>query len=160
IVGWNGAVTFFSEPKGLFTSSIIVAVAASVLIGLGMRMYARFQKLCFYGGVIALAIVMLLLLIHTQSEFHRAFNVHAHRPYGTNGDAYAATLKAGNAHVAGIGSLAIGSTILLIPFLFFFNLWSNWGATLYGEVRGASDFKKNIQAMAGALLATSAVAVI
>src|SRR5579862_1228750 len=25
IVGWNGAVTFFSEPKGLFTSSIIVA---------------------------------------------------------------------------------------------------------------------------------------
>jgi len=47
-----------------------------------------------------------------------------------------------------------------IPFLFFFNLWSNWGATLYGEVRGASDFRKNIYAMGGALLATTAVAAI
>jgi APA family basic amino acid/polyamine antiporter len=42
----------------------------------------------------------------------------------------------------------------------FFNLWSNWGATLYGEVRGASDFRKNIYAMAGALVATSITAVL
>jgi hypothetical protein len=42
----------------------------------------------------------------------------------------------------------------------FFNLWSNWGATLYGEVRGASDFRQNIFAMAGALVATSITAVI
>jgi basic amino acid/polyamine antiporter, APA family len=42
----------------------------------------------------------------------------------------------------------------------FFNLWSNWGATLYGQVRGASDFRKNIYAMGGALVATSAVAVV
>ena len=42
----------------------------------------------------------------------------------------------------------------------FFNLWSNWGATLYGEVRGASDFRQNIYAMAGALVATSIAAVI
>jgi amino acid transporter len=44
--------------------------------------------------------------------------------------------------------------------LLFFNLWSNWGATLYGEVRGASDFRKNIYAMGGALLATTAAAII
>jgi APA family basic amino acid/polyamine antiporter len=50
--------------------------------------------------------------------------------------------------------------LLLIPFLAFFNLYSNWGATLYGEVRGASDFRKNIYAMAGALLFTSAAAVV
>ena len=42
----------------------------------------------------------------------------------------------------------------------FFNLWSNWGATLYGEVRGASDFRKNIYAMAGALITTSIAAII
>jgi amino acid transporter len=42
----------------------------------------------------------------------------------------------------------------------FFNLWSNWGATLYGEVRGASDFRKNIYAMGGALIATTIVAVV
>src|ERR671913_88360 len=42
----------------------------------------------------------------------------------------------------------------------WFILWSNWGATLYGEVRGASDFRKNIYAMGGALVVTSAVAAI
>ena len=54
-----------------------------------------------------------------------------------------------------LGGLAFGSTILLIPMIAFFNLWSNWGATLYGEVRGASDFRKNIIAMAGALVVTT-----
>ena len=29
-----------------------------------------------------------------------------------------------------------GETLLLIPFLCFWILWPNWGATLYGEVRG------------------------
>jgi APA family basic amino acid/polyamine antiporter len=160
IIGWNGAVTFFGEPKGLFASSIFVAVAASVLISLGMRTYARFQKICFYGGCIGLAIVIVLLLVHSKSDFISSFNSQSHKLYGTNGDAYAATLAAGNAHVASVGSFAFGSTVLLIPFIFFFNLWSNWGATLYGEVRGASDFRKNIKAMGGALLATSAVGAI
>jgi amino acid transporter len=50
--------------------------------------------------------------------------------------------------------------VLLIPMIAFFNLWSNWGATLYGEVRGASDFRKNIYAMAGALVTTSIAAII
>src|SRR5947209_3044661 len=59
-----------------------------------------------------------------------------------------------------LGGLAFGSTVLLIPMIAFFNLWSNWGATLYGEVRGASDFRKNIMAMAGALVVTSIGAVI
>jgi len=55
---------------------------------------------------------------------------------------------------------AFGSTLLLIPLLVFFNLWSNWGATLYGEVRGASDFRKNVYAMGGALVVTTLVAVV
>jgi amino acid transporter len=36
----------------------------------------------------------------------------------------------------------------LIPFVVFFNLYPQWGATLYGEVRGASDFKRQAGAMA------------
>ena len=56
--------------------------------------------------------------------------------------------------------MRFGATILLIPMIAFFNLWSNWGATLYGEVRGASDFRKNIYAMAGALIATTGLALV
>jgi amino acid transporter len=155
IVGWQGGVSFFSRAAGLFVSSIIVAVAASVLVALGIRTYAKFQKLCFYGGLIGLAIVVVLLLFHSKSDFQSAFNSRTAALYGTTGDAYATTLKVGNAGTGSIASFAIGSTILLIPFIFFFNLWSNWGATLYGEVRGASDFRKNIYAMGGALVATT-----
>ena len=32
--------------------------------------------------------------------------------------------------------------MLLVPAMMFFILWPNWGSTLYGEIRGASDFKR------------------
>ncbi len=40
-------------------------------------------------------------------------------------------------------------TWFLIPFALFWMAWPNWGATLYGEVRGAKDFRKNIYQMLG-----------
>src|ERR1043166_1667891 len=155
IIGWQHGIHFWIRPAGIFTASLITAGLAALIVGLGLRTYARFQKICFYGGVIGLGIMFILLLVHSKSDFISTFNTQAHEQYGTTGDAYAATLKAGNAGVTPIGSFALGSIILLIPFVFFFNLWSNWGATLYGEVRGASDFRKNIYAMGGALVATT-----
>src|SRR5919201_1223271 len=159
IIGWDGGMSFFGRDDGLFVSSLIVAFAASALVALGIRAYAKFQKWCFYGGVVGLVIMAILLLAHSKTGFANTFNARAHSLYGASGDAYTATLKAGGVNVPHIASLAVGSTILLIPFLFFFNLWSNWGATLYGEVRGASDFRKNIYAMGGALIATSIMGV-
>jgi APA family basic amino acid/polyamine antiporter len=161
IVGWNRGITWWTGQDGVFTSSLIVAALASVLVALGIRAYARFQKWCFYGGVVGLAIMLILLIAHSKSGFQSAFNTEAHKLYNTSGDAYSATAKAGAAgSYATVGSFHFDQIILLIPFIFFFNLWSNWGATLYGEVRGASDFRKNIYAMGGALLATTAVAAI
>ena len=160
VIGWDHGLHFFSRPAGLFTSSLIVAVLASLLVALGIRAYARFQKVCFYGGVLGLAFMFVLLIVHSKGDFVSSFNSNAQSQLGTTGDAYAETLKNGNAGVAPIGSFAFGSILLLIPFVFFFNLWSNWGATLYGEVRGASDFRKNIYAMGGALIATSAAAAV
>jgi basic amino acid/polyamine antiporter, APA family len=160
IVGWQDGVTFWVSHNGVFTSSMIVALMASVLVGLGIRAYARFQKWCFYGGVVGLLVMAILLLVHSKGGFISAFNAQAHSVYHTSGNAYAATAKAGAGSYTSFASFHFGEIILLIPFLFFFNLWSNWGATLYGEVRGASDFRKNIYAMGGALLATTAVAAI
>src|SRR5919198_4556969 len=61
IVGWDRGVTFWSSHNGVFTSSMIVAVMASVLVGAVIRAYARFQKLCFYGGCVGLLIMFVLL---------------------------------------------------------------------------------------------------
>src|ERR671937_698871 len=162
IIGWDHGVHFWGRAAGLLTSSIIVALIASVLIGLGIRTYARVQKTCFYGGVFGLLVMFGLLLFNSKSDFISSFNTEARQTYGTSGDAYHAVLKAGtNGYVpSDLASFAFTATILLIPMIAFFNLWSNWGATLYGEVRGASDFRKNIYAMAGALVFTTIAAVV
>src|SRR5215208_5558046 len=160
ILRLDGVAAFFAGAAGLFTASMVVAILASVYISLGMRAYARIQKVCFYGGLVGLAIMLVLLLVNSNADFVGAFNSQASELYGASGNAYQQTLEAGSIEAAGPASLALGPTLLLIPMIVFFNLWSNWGATLYGEVRGASDFRKNIYAMGGALIVTSAVAVI
>jgi amino acid transporter len=159
IAGFDGVADFFGAPGGMFTASMVVAILASILISLGMRTYARIQKFCFYGGVLGLVIMFALLLFNSNADFVGAFNSQARELYGAGGNAYQQTLEAGSINT-NLGALAFGPTLLLIPMIVFFNLWSNWGATLYGEVRGASDFRKNIYAMGGALLVTSAVAAI
>src|ERR687886_341962 len=160
ILNLDGVATFFSGATGLFTSSMIVAIIASVLISLGMRTYARIQKICFYGGLVGLAIMLVVLLVSSRSDFVSAYNQGAQELFGAGGNAYQKTVEAGSLNNAGPATLALGPTLLLIPMLAFFNLWSNWGATLYGEVRGASDFRKNIYAMGGALVVTTIVAII
>jgi APA family basic amino acid/polyamine antiporter len=157
----SGWVSFFSEPKGLFWSSVIVAVVASLIISLGMRMYARFQKICFYGGLVGLAFMFVLLVINSKTDFISAFNAEAQSTLGTPANGYQATLDAAGVGEPGVGEFgAAQGLFLLIPFVLFFNLWSNWGATLYGEVRGASDFRKNVAAMGGALVFTTIAAVV
>jgi APA family basic amino acid/polyamine antiporter len=160
IIGWHGGVTFWSGHLGVFVASVITAGLASLFIGLGIRTYGKIQKICFYGGLIGLAVMAIMLLVTSHAAFINDFNTQAHKLYGTTGNAYAATLKAGTKGYtpAPVGSFNFSGVLVLIPMLLFFNLWSNWGATLYGEVRGASDFRKNIYAMGGALIATTIVA--
>jgi basic amino acid/polyamine antiporter, APA family len=160
ILRLDGVAAFFGGAAGLFTASMVVAVLASLYISLGMRAYARIQKFCFYGGLVGLAIMLVLLLVNSNASFVSAFNSQASELYGASGNAYQQTLEAGSVETVAPATLALGPTLVLIPMIVFFNLWSSWGATLYGEVRGASDFRKNIYAMGGALVATSVVAVI
>ena len=160
ILGLDGAAAFFGRPSGLFTACVIVAFLASALISLGMRSYARVQKLCFYGGLLGLAIMLIVLLVSSRAAFVSAFNAEAGQMLGAGNNAYQETVRAGEQAGGLPTSSAAFPTLLLIPFLAFFNLFSNWGATLYGEVRGASDFRKNIYAMGGALVVTSLFAAV
>jgi APA family basic amino acid/polyamine antiporter len=163
IVGWHGGLTFWVGHTGTFVASLITALLASVFIALGIRTYARIQKLCFYGGMIGLIAMAVMLLATSKAGFVHDFNTQAHKLYpGAGTNAYHATLTAGTKGYTppSIGSFNVSGVILLLPLLMFFNLWSNWGATLYGEVRGASDFRKNIYAMGGALIFTTVMAVV
>jgi basic amino acid/polyamine antiporter, APA family len=150
--------------SGIFVASIITAGIATGVVAMGMRLYARVQKWCFYGGMLGLVLMLAIFLTHSKSDFITAYNTSAHNLYGVNGDAYhgliSASDKAGTSTYPGFGAFPFKETFLLLPFMVFYNLWPNWGATLYGEVRGASDFRKNIYAMGGALVFTTVVVVI
>jgi amino acid transporter len=142
---------------GIFTTSMITAGIAAVAVAVGMRVYSRFQRWCFYGGVVALAILVVLFFAHSRADFANAFNSN------TGANAYQKTLDASS--TAGLGftgltSLSITAMLVMTPFLAFYNLWPNWAATLYGEVRGAKDFRKNVYAMGGALVFTTVTAII
>ena len=50
--------------------------------------------------------------------------------------------------------------MLLVPALMFFLLWPNWGTTLYGEIRGASDFRRVFTGMFVGLWITVILSVI
>jgi len=70
-----------------------------------------------------------------------------------------AAAKAGYT-TSSLGFGPLGPTMLLVPAMMFFILWPNWGATLYGEIRGASDFRRVFTGMFTGLWITVALTVI
>ncbi len=161
-LGSPSGAAWFGTKNGIFVVSLITIVLAGVLVSIGMAGYARIQKWCFYGGLLGFAVIVILLLVNSHASFVSSFNSQAHSIFGVN-NAYGATKAAAvkdgfTASAFGFGPL--GSTMLLVPAMMFFILWPNWGATLYGEIRGASDFKRVFAGMFGGLWATVALTVV
>ncbi len=163
ILGLKDAALWFLTPTGLLVGMLSVCLIVFIYIAIGMKAYARVQKFCFWGGLVGLALVFLLLLFGDTATFQANFNALAPTFGAQAGDTYSATLAAGEAAgtVAGpLLPLALGASMVLVPMLTFFNLWPNWGSTLYGEVRGASDYKRNFWGMAAAIIVTTVGALI
>ena len=161
-LGSPSGAAWFGTDNGIFVVSLITIVLAGVLVSIGMAGYARIQKWCIYGGLIGFAVIVVLLLINSHADFIASFNQEASKLFGVN-HAYAATnaaaLKAGF-HAPSLGFGPLGATLLLVPNMMFFILWPNWGASLYGEIRGASDFKRVFRGMFFGLWITTALVVI
>ncbi len=153
----GGGAAWFGSHTGVFVVSLITIALAGVLVSIGMAGYARFQKWCFYGGLFGFAVIVVLLLFNNHATFVNSFNLEAHNLFGVS-NAYAKT-NATAAKIPGyaptsLGFGPLGPTFLLVPVMMFFILWPNWGATLYGEIRGASDFRRVLTGMFGGLWIT------
>src|SRR6266705_963360 len=144
-----GGAAWFGTNNGIFTVTLITIALAGVLVSIGMGGYAKIQRWFFVGGMVGFLVVVMLLLFNSHASFVSSFNLEAHKLFGVN-NAYAATnaaaAKAGYSTSA-LGFGPLGPTMLLVPAMMFFILWPNWGATLYGEIRGASDFKRVFSGM-------------
>jgi APA family basic amino acid/polyamine antiporter len=152
----GGGYAWFGTHNGVFVISLVTIALAGVLVSIGMAGYAKVQRWCFIGGMIGFLVIVLLLLVNSHASFISSFNQEAHNLFGVN-NAYAATnaaaAKAGyTTNSLGFGPL--GPTMLLVPYMMFFLLWPNWGATLYGEIRGASDFRRVFTGMFAGLWIT------
>jgi basic amino acid/polyamine antiporter, APA family len=163
VLGWKDGVAFFGTDNGTFAVSIFTIVVTSALVALGMAGYARIQRWCLYVGLIALAVMFILLAISSVDTFKAAYDREGQALFGVS-NAYQATIDQGTTQqVAGgdIGNFSFGGpTFLLVPFMLFFLLYPNWGSTLYGEVRGAGDFRKVLNGMLGGLWATAGLAIV
>jgi basic amino acid/polyamine antiporter, APA family len=148
-LGHPSQAAWFATHTGIFVVTLITIVLAGILVSIGMAGYARVQKWCFYGGLVGFAIIVILLLITSRNSFISSFNSETSKLFGIS-NGYAATnaaaVKSGyTAPAFSFGPL--GPTMLLVPLMMFYLLWPNWGTTLYGEVRGASDFRRVFSGM-------------
>ncbi|HSG43641.1 MAG TPA: hypothetical protein VLA72_10850, partial [Anaerolineales bacterium] len=120
---------------------------------------------------LGLLIVIALLLTGSPEAFKSGFEANAASMFGASAGVYDATVQIGTEATDAAGALtpftssmkggpAILAVFLVMPYLVFFNLWPNWGATLYGEVRGATDFKRNVSGMGWALGVTTVLGII
>ena len=161
-LGWTGVATFFTSQTGIFVSCLIVLAFVSIVVTMGMETYARIQKVCFWIGIAGLVVVCGLLLFASPQDFQSAFNREATSLFGAKDGAYQATIDAASKTFAGssFGTLSFGPLLLLLPWLAFYLLWPNWGATLYGEVRGAKDIRKPFWSMFAGLWVTVAMVVV
>lgn len=161
-LGDPSGASWFATHTGIFVVSLITIVLAGVLVSIGMSGYARIQKWCFYGGLVGFLVVVGLLLFSSHSSFVSSVNTEAHKIFGVS-NAYGATQAAAarDSYAApAFGFSPLGASMLLVPMMMFYILWPNWGATLYGEIRGASDFRRVFTGMFAGLWITVILSVI
>lgn len=162
------ALWFTTYPWGPLTSMLLVCLIVFIYVGIGMKWYARVQKFSFYVGMAGLLVVFILLLFGSRDSFVAGLNANLPALYGVPAgtDYYQATIDLGTAAgttFAGLGDFsgaALIGAFALIPMLVFYSLWPNWGSTLYGEVRGASDYKRNFWGMAWAIIVTAVLGIV
>src|SRR6266702_2890097 len=157
-----GGAAWFGTNNGIFVVTLITIALAGILVSLGMSGYARIQKWCFVGGMIGFAVVVVLLLFSSHASFVSSFNLEAQKLFGVHNAYHATNVAAakGGYTSARSGFCLLGPVMLLVPAMMFFILWPSWGATLYGEIRGASDFKRVFTGMFIGLWTTVALTIV
>ena len=163
-LGYPSQAAWFASNNGKFVVTLITIALAGVLVSIGMAGYARVQKWCFIGGMVGFVVILILLLAFSKNSFISSFNDATHRIFGTNNlyqltNSDAPKTVGYTAPAFGFGG-SISDSMLLVPLMMFYLLWPNWGTTLYGEIRGASDFKRVFTGMFAGLWTTVLLSVI
>ena len=157
-LGHPGAAAWFASHNGIFVVSLITIALAGLLVSIGMAGYAKVQKWCFAGGLLGFAVMVIILLVSSHGSFVSSVDHYGKSLFGVH-SAYKTAIKAGGGTFT-FGFSPLGPSMLLVPMMMFYLLWPNWGSTLYGEIRGASDFKRVFTGMFTGLWVTVILSVV
>jgi amino acid transporter len=158
LLGYPAMAAFWNSGMGLFVSSLVVVAFVFIYVSLGMKWYARIQQALFYVGVAGMALFLFGLLTTSPSQFQTAFDAHMAQ-WGVD-TTYQGILTGVEVSFAPMLNFDIGPAYRLFPMLLFWIMWTVWGATLFGEVREAGEFKKMFGVLEGALIAAGVFAIV
>jgi amino acid transporter len=139
---------------GQFVFYLGYLLFGAVVVGLGMRFYARFQRWSFYLGCAGLATWFLILLTTSHSEFVSSFNAFFQNTLGWgDGQAYdriLASARENGYDPVALGDTSLKDTLLIGPVLAYVFLFVAWTANMAGEISGVGDFKRSLRMYLGA----------
>ncbi len=160
---FQNAISFMSSNHGVFLAACFIILEGFIWVGLGMKWYARFQRVSFYVAVAGILGMLALLLGNDHSAFVQAFNHYAAKWWGGSGNVYQQVIDAaatGGYAASPWKPMVWAGSMALVPAMAMYNLWPNFGATLYGEIAGATSVKRNFTGMFSGLAASTVLAVI
>ena len=142
--------------NGQFTFFLFYTAFAFMVVALGLRFYARFQRWSFYIGCVGIASWVVILLLTSHADFVNSFNTYMQQVLNWgDGHAYQQVLadasKAGYQPVA-FGNTDLKDTLLIGPVLAYTFLFVMWSSNLSGEISGLGDFKRSLRMYLGANL--------
>ncbi len=161
--GLQRIIDFLGTSNGLFLLSVFVLLNSAVWVGLGMKWYARFQRWSFYIAMVGIVGLLVLLFSNSHETFVQAFNAYAAKWWDASGNVYQQVIDAaaaGGYTASPWRPMAWGASMALVPVMAMYNLWPNFGATLYGEIAGATSVRRNFTGMFLGLAGSTVLAVL
>ncbi|MBL8966988.1 MAG: amino acid permease, partial [Spirochaetaceae bacterium] len=109
------ALSVAASPAAWFAVSVFTCLFVGLVSALGMKVYAKVQKYCFWIGNAGLAVVVALFLFQDKASFPASFDAGMKSLFGIEG-AYAAVDAAGQAAGAStpLWGGGLGSVLLLL----------------------------------------------
>jgi len=157
LVGNDGLIgigSWLTTADGLFTFGILYSILAFGIVALGMKWYARLQKISFWLGTIGIVTWIGLLLVTSRQEFISNFNWFMSTTFAWGGsNPYQFLLD--QASTAGYTAVPLEQTtftssLLIGPVLAYAFASAFWSGNLTGEIRGVNDFKRSLSVYVGA----------
>jgi APA family basic amino acid/polyamine antiporter len=145
--------TWLTSKVGTWWFYVFYCSFAALVLGLGMKFYAKIQRWCFYVGMVGLVTWAIMLILTTNEQFMASFNSFmANTLNWGGGQAYQQVLQMAQTNgfkAVPLSHTSVGSSFLIGPALAYTFMYIAWTGTLVGEIGGVNQFKNSLKMFVG-----------